>query len=68
MRRRKEMHIYEYKCNKCGKEYLLKTPYLYNGETVKCPNCESEDFKITDYHPTETDSSCGEYQPPVRFG
>lgn len=36
------MPIFEYKCNACGKDF---EKLVFGNQTVKCPQCDSEDIK-----------------------
>jgi DNA-directed RNA polymerase subunit RPC12/RpoP len=37
----------EFRCKKCGKEYLDTD--ISTNEVIKCPQCQSKDFEATIY-------------------
>jgi DNA-directed RNA polymerase subunit RPC12/RpoP len=62
------MFIYEYRCHKCEKDYLYRIDIPYNGETLQCPNCGGEDYKISEYKPFSGESIVGKMGSSIRFG
>jgi len=62
------MLVYEYKCKKCEKEYYFRTHVPYNGETLQCPNCGSEDYEIAEYSPQTHGYSDWNSGPSTHYG
>lgn len=61
------MPIYEYRCQKCGKDFELMRPFSKADEPAPCPDCGSPGEKLISLFASTVDFGIkGPSKPPFR--